>query len=487
MNVLNLVELVVGLLALCVAVSLISLRLRVPYTLALVVAGLGIGLAHLLPGVGVNPDLILFLFLPALLFEGAWSLDLHALAANGIVVFLFAVPGLLLTLLIVAVVLHLALGLPWLLALLLGAMLSPTDPVAVLALFRQLRMPQRLRVILEGESLFNDGIGAAVFEIVLGPLLAALGLPPEAFGIGLTDNAMLTTLAALWLVFGGLGLGVLVAWLLTRLLTLVDNFLYETALTFTVAYGVYLAAALLHASGILAVIGAGLVLGSASGHGTGPGTEQSTAQSARRGIDTGMSPATIEAASNIWQFTGYLANSFLFLLLGLQLSAANLIPALPAIAWAVVAVFAGRALMIALSLRLHDSVARWLALPLPAAPIDAGTAANTATRSRRHVASLTATLRMRWRGRMVEVPRLWRPLLLFSGLRGALSIALVLSLPAALPQLSLLETIVYGVVLVTLVGQGFLLRLVLPHWPMSATLPTHTTRDNMPPVAPISE
>jgi CPA1 family monovalent cation:H+ antiporter len=466
MSVLALVELVVALLALSVAVSFVSRRLRLPYTLALVVAGLLIGVADLLPGVRVAPDLILFLFLPALLFDGAWSLDLRALRADWLPIFLFAVPGLLLTVAIVAVGLHLALALPWLVALLLGAVLSPTDPVAVLALFRQLRMPERLRVILEGESLFNDGVGAAVFEIVLGLLLAALGLPARSFGISVVDDGWLTALEALWLVCGGLGLGALVGWLVARLLTLVDDFLFETALTFTVAYGVYLVAALLHASGILAVIAAGLILGNVGRHAS-------------------MSARTREAASDIWQFTGYLANSFLFLLLGLQLTAANLLPAVPAIAWAVLGVVAGRALMIFLSLGLHTRLARWLASP-GAARASVGNGAEERASGpvgKPARGRLIQRLRERWRGGLVEVPRLWRPLLLFSGLRGALSIALVLSLPAAFPLRARLETIVYGVVLVTLLGQGILLRLVLPHWPRVPAAPTpspHATMDNEP-------
>ncbi len=450
MSVLGLIELVVGLLALSVVVSFVSLRLRVPFTLALVVAGLVIGVAGLLPGIGVDPDLILFLFLPALLFEGAWSLDLRALAADWLPVFLFAVPGLLLTVAIVGGVLHFALALPWLFALLLGAVLAPTDPVAVLALFRQLHMPQRLRVILEGESLFNDGVGAAVFEIVLGLLLAALGLPAQEFGLAVTGNGWLLALEALWLFVGGLGLGLVVGWLVDRLLSLVDNFLFETALTFTVAYGVYLVAALLHTSGILAVVAAGLVLGNVGQH-------------------AGMSARTREAASDIWQFTGYLANSFLFLLLGLQLSAANLLPALPAIGWAVVGVVGGRALMIFLSLRLYDRLARWLAapsMPIVATPTQAKARAEPRMRSMRR--RVVQRLRAHWRGALIAFPRLWRPLVLFSGLRGALSIALVLSLPAVFPLRSQLEAIVYGVVLVTLVGQGALLRLVLPHWPTPA-------------------
>lgn len=466
MSVLGLIELVVFLLALSVAVSFVSLRLRLPYTLALVVAGLLIGIAGFLPGVGVHPDLILFLFLPALLFEGAWSLDLRALAADWAPIVLLAGPGLLLTIAIVAGVLHVALALPWLVALLLGAVLSPTDPVAVLALFRQLRLPARLRVILEGESLFNDGVGAAVFAIVLGLLLAALGLPAQEFGMTGAGDGWWLALQGLWLVAGGIALGLAVGWLAGRLLTLVDNFLFETALTFAVAYGVYLLAALLHASGLLAVVAAGLLVGAVGRH-------------------TGMSERTREAASDIWQFTGYLANSFLFLLLGLQISAANLLPALPAIGWAVLGVVAGRAMMLYPALWLHDGLARWLATPERAhAPAKESVAARVASRA--HVTlsrarlDLIGRLRRRWRGALRPVPRLWRPIVLFSGLRGALSIALVLSLPAALPERSRLEIIVYGVVLVTLLGQGVLLRLALPHWPTapSPQRPSDpTTRD----------
>jgi CPA1 family monovalent cation:H+ antiporter len=474
MSVLGLVELVVVLLALSGAVALVSLRLRVPYTLALVIAGVLIGVAGLLPGVGVNPDLILFLFLPALLFEGAWSLDLRALANDWLPIFLLAVPGLLLTVAVVAVVLHLGLALPWLFALLLGAVLSPTDPVAALALFRQLRMPERLRTVLEGESLFNDGAGAAVFEIVLGLLLAALGLPARAFGL-VAGNGWLLTAEVLWLIFGGLALGLGVAWLASRLLTLVDNFLFETTLTFTVAYGVYLLAVLLHASGILAVIAAGLLLGSI-------------------GRRAGMSPRTSEAAGDIWQFTGYLANSFLFLLLGLEMSGSNLRPALPAIGWAVLGVVVGRAAMLLPALWGHDALARWLATPeadneraklgaaeRPALRAPEDMVRRSPRQPRR--SRVTARLHRRFRGALVPVPRVWRPILLFSGLRGALSIALVLSLPEALPQRPQLEVIVYGVVLVTLVGQGLLLRVALPHWPAAKveTSPQPPATEGAPP------
>jgi CPA1 family monovalent cation:H+ antiporter len=156
------VQLFVLLLVITLAVALISRPLRLPYTLVLVVVGLLIGVSPLLPNLHLNPEVVLFLFLPALLFEGAWNVDVKQLTANWLSVFLLAVAGLLLSVLVVAVLVHWSLGLPWFLVLLLGAMISPTDPIAVLALLRQLGLSDRLRTIVEGESLFNDGVGAAI-------------------------------------------------------------------------------------------------------------------------------------------------------------------------------------------------------------------------------------------------------------------------------------------------------------------------------------
>src|SRR5262249_3662260 len=143
-------------------------RLRFPYTLALVLVGLLFGSLGFLPSVPLSPDLVLFIFIPALLFEGAWNVDARTLREEWLPVLLLAVPGLVLSIVVVALVLARGAGLPWLIALLLGAILSPTDPIAVLALFRQLGMPTRLRTLVEGESLFNDGVGASAYVIVLG-------------------------------------------------------------------------------------------------------------------------------------------------------------------------------------------------------------------------------------------------------------------------------------------------------------------------------
>jgi CPA1 family monovalent cation:H+ antiporter len=412
------VGIIVLLLILSMAVALVARSLRVPYTLALVLVGLVLGIAHAFPALRLNPDLVLFLFLPALLFEGTWSVETGRLARDRLVIFLLAVPGLAFSLLVIAAVGHWGAGLPWLLALLLGAIVSPTDPLAALSLLRQLRMPERLLSILEGESLFNDGVGAAAFELALGALLASLNAHGELEGL----PAALVALKALWLLGGGLLIGATLGYAVSHLVRAVDDPLIETTITFSVAYGAYILGVLAGTSGLLAVVSAGLLLGS-------------------YGRRIGMTERTRAMVDHVWEFTGYFANSLLFLLLGVALGEASPLSELPAVCWAVVGVFAGRALMIYALLPSHD----WLA---------------------RRTSRSSGATRLRARAlRSVPVPRAWRPLMLLSGLRGALSLALVLSVPALVPQQEQLKLIVYGVVLVTLVGQGVALRLLLPRLP----------------------
>ncbi len=415
------IELVVLLLVVALAVALVANRLRFPYTLALVLVGLALGFFGALPSLRFSPDLVLFLFLPALLFEGAWTIDGGALRRDWLAVLLLAVPGLLIALGITALIFWWGTGVPVLTALLLTAIISPTDPVAIVALLRRLHMPTRLRVTIEGESLFNDGVGAAAFTILLGLLQASLHLPGDLSGL----NPMQILLKALWLFVGGPILGVTLGFVVSRLNRHVDDHVIETTITFSLAYGSYILGVSLGTSGLLAVVGAGLMMGG-------------------YGKRISMSRRTRLAVDDIWEFTGYIANSLLFLLLGHQIGAASFVGFIPAISWAVAGVLLGRAIMIYLLLPLHDALARALA------------ARRGAVGSRRGV--------------VAPMPVIWRPLFLLSGLRGALSIALVLSLPPNLPNRGLIEFTVYGVVLVTLVGQGIGLRVLLPRWP-KATLP----------------
>ncbi len=410
------IQLLVLLLLITLVVALISRPLHLPYTLILVIVGLIIGVSPLLPNLRLNPNVVLFLFLPALLFEGAWNVDVKQLTANWLVILLLAVPGLLLSVLVVAVLLHYTLGLSWLLVLLLGAMISPTDPIAVLALLRQMGLSDRLRTIVEGESLFNDGVGAAIFELVLGMLFISLGGTEGAQA----PSFWMTLLEVLWLMLGGLAIGVGIGVIVARLMRLVDDHLIEMTITLGVAYSVYLLGVILHTSGLLAVVGAGLVLGS-------------------YGRRTGFSDRARQSSHDVWEFLAYLANSLLFLFLGIQIGESQVLQVLAGIGLALAGVVIGRAAMIYLLVPLHDAFARRLA--------------------RNEVAKTSSLF-----SRPEPLPRRWRPVLLFSGLRGALSVALVLSVPVTLPDRQLLEGIVYGVVLVTLLGQGIGLRVLLPYW-----------------------
>src|SRR5258706_6833249 len=163
----SIVRLLVLLLLIALIVIIVTSRLNVPYTLGLVVVGLVISFLGLIPNVRLTPELVLIVFLPALLFEGAWSTETTYLRKNWVHIFLLAGPGLLIAVILIALPLHFFGGLGWGPAFLLAAILSPTDCVAVLGLLRHLKVDDNLSSIIEGESLFNDGVPGALYQIFL--------------------------------------------------------------------------------------------------------------------------------------------------------------------------------------------------------------------------------------------------------------------------------------------------------------------------------
>jgi len=411
----NQVGIIVLLLVLTLMVALVARRLRFPYTLALVLAGLVLGEVHIFHNVALNPDLVLLLFLPALLFEGAWNTDVQALRADWLPIFLLAVPGLLLSLVVIALTVYWGAGIPLLYALLLAAIVSPTDPISVLGLLRQLGMPTRLSAIIEGESLFNDGIATTVFEIVLAAVLLSIHRPSELDGLSTWQIG----LKVVDLLGGGLAVGFGVGLLVSYFVRAIQDPLFETTVTFCVAYGVYVLATLLGSSGLLAVVAAGLTLGSF-------------------GRRVGMSEQTGEVVDTVWEFTSYVASSILFLLVGIEIGQTPLGGAVEAIIWTVIGISLGRTLMIYLLLPIHGFFARW----------------------RRTSTSPQAIA--------TPVPPSWYPVILLSGLRGALSLALVLSLGEDIPFVPTIRVAVYSIVLLTLLVQGVGLRILLPRWPVAS-------------------
>nr|BBH94497.1 hypothetical protein KTA_26960 [Thermogemmatispora argillosa] len=396
-------------LLVALATMLVARWIAVPYTLGLVIVGLLLSMLHLLPPWQLDPELVLFVFLPALLFEGAWSLNWQLLKREWRSIFFLAGPGLLLSLCLIAALLHWLEGLDWGNAFLLAAILSPTDPVAVLSLFRQLHLDERLSVIIEGESLFNDGVAGALYQVFLAVVLLASSA--EAGGSSSGLPAPLLGLLLLLLQGGGAALlGLLGGWLLCQILRRIDDALSEVCITLIAAYGLYLLADRLHLSAIITVIVAGLLVGN-------------------YGRQAGMSATTRAAVDAFWSVVAFIANALLFLLVGVQLNPLALPPLPggtgPSVLRATLAI--GAVLVARLFLVLLLAARSWLTIP----------------------------------GRMGKLPLAWQLVIFWGGLRGALSLALALALPLTLPQRPLILVSTGAVVLFTLLVQGLSMRWLL--------------------------
>ena len=372
-------------------------RFRLPYTLALVVAGLVLGGLHLnvLADVELNADLLLLLLLPALLFEAAFHIDLREFRRNIAPIFTLAVPGVVLATAAAALFVYLGLGrtglvpgFGWREAWLFAAVIAATDPVSVLALFKEFGVAKRLYLVVEGESLLNDGVAVVMFVIVTGAYgLSSTHVMPEDTTLlvyGLETFGRMAIGGAL--IGAALGAGFSV---LTRQ---IDDHLIETTLTTILAYGSFLVAEQLHLSGVLSTVFAGIVAGSV-------------------GAREGMSASTRNAVEDFWEFAGFIANSFIFLLVGLELEPTNLVAA-------------GVASIVAF-------IAVWLAR---AATVYTG-----------------VPLANRW-GR--PLPTSWTHVIVWGGLRGSLSMVLILTLPTDFEGRSILVTLVFGVVALSLFVQG---------------------------------
>lgn len=321
----------VGLLVVAAAVHVLAKRARIPFTVALVVVGALLAwgadrLAFLAPlaGVQVTPDVVLFVLLPTLIFQSAFHLDARALRENLAPTLTLAVPGLLLSTGVIGAVMHLAapgvgIHLTWPEALLLGSILSATDPVAVIALFAQLGAPKRLTVLVEGESLFNDATAIVLSRILIG-VLAAGTLSSGALVAGAVQFAVVF--------FGGLLVGwamaLVAGWLMGALEG--EEFLEITLTTILAYLSFYVAEHHLHVSGVMAVVAAGVVLG-------GWGKAK-------------ISPSVAGYLEHFWDYLAGLANALIFLLVGLTVDLGELVAAVPVLFWVVVAMLVSRALVV---------------------------------------------------------------------------------------------------------------------------------------------
>ena len=375
--------LIVALMLVSALVAIAVDRLRLPYTVALVLVGLGLGVSGAFTDVRLTSDLILLVFLPPLLFEGAINMDLAELKRRWFQVGVLAVVGTTVSAAVIAAALVVVPGIELPLAVVLAVMLAATDPISVLAVFKEHGVGTGLRTLMEGESIFNDAL-AIVFYLIAVDI---------AFGDeAVTVQAAVTEFGAEVLI--GVAAGAGVGLLAHRLMASLDDHLVEISLSLVTAYGAYLLADRLGGSGVIAVVAAGLLIGN-------------------YGTESAMSASSRVSLTEFWEVLAFLANSALFLVIGLEFHIEDLRGrTLVATLVAIVAMLVGRA-VIAFGL-----------------------------------------LRPFRRSSPVPVPLSWQTAVFWGGLRGSIPIALVLGLEVRRFGGVDAVAVVFGVVFFSLVVQG---------------------------------
>lgn len=300
------------------AVAIGARWLRVPYTVALVIAGLILGSAKLVEAPHLTRELLFAVILPGLLFEAAFHLEFRRFWADRVAINSLAAPGLLVSVGLTAVILapvanalHFVEGFSLSHALVFGALISATDPIAVVGLFKVLGAPRRLVTLVEGESLVNDGTGVVVFTIALA---VAAGERVTVLS-GLVDFLRIAGLGVL--------VGSLVGWAVAQVIVRIDEAMLELTLTMIAAYGSFAIAEQVHVSGVMATVSAGMVCGSYAAR-------------------VGMSPTTRVAVETFWEYVAFALNSMVFLLIGLEVDLSSLLASWQPILVAFVATMVGR-------------------------------------------------------------------------------------------------------------------------------------------------
>jgi CPA1 family monovalent cation:H+ antiporter len=378
---------------------LLASRLGLPYQLLLVLGGLALALIPGAPSVVMPPELVLVAFLPPLLYVAAYYTSLRDLRSNVRPIGLLSIGLVLATTGVVAVAAHLAIGgLGWPAAFVLGAVVSPTDAIAATALAERYSLPRRILIVLEGESLFNDATALVLYRVAIGAAVSGT--------FSIADAGLHFVVIA----GGGIAVGLVLGYAIRLLRRSIDDPPVEVALSLVTGYLVFLPAELLHVSGVLAVVTAGVYLGWFAPELTSP---------------TGRI-----LASGTWETATFVLNAVLFALVGLQLR-----PVLDALGaygtWELVR----DGLIVSATVVLVRAVWVFPATYLPLIGRD----------PEEHPAPpLRAPAFVAW-----------------AGLRGAVSLAAALALPLTLASRPLIVFLAYCVILVTLVGQGLTTPLVL--------------------------
>jgi CPA1 family monovalent cation:H+ antiporter len=372
-----------NILILVVVITLIARQINFPSTIAFIFAGL---LAASVPRVTfpeLSPEIFLSILLPPILFTETLTMDIDGLIDDSDTILSYAVAGTTLMVLAIGVYSHFVFRLSWLEAFLLGIVIAPTDPVSVIATFKRLGVIRRFQLIVAGESLFNDGIAIVIYSILLTIIDAG----------SITFIEVLTT--SFTTVFGGVILGYIAGYIVHLIFCWTDDLYIKTLLTFIIAFGVFRLAEQFHASGVIAVVLAGLIL------------------NYRCRNFGGVDEKTEETLEVMWEFVGFIASSFAFIFIGVSLELDLLLSfALQIIAISVVSVLFRYGMINIIARFLEDYRAK-------------------------------------------RIPQNWRTGMTWSGLRGAISVVLILGITGInLPNEQLLLALTYGIVLITNVIQG---------------------------------
>jgi monovalent cation:H+ antiporter, CPA1 family len=317
-------------LAIGSAIAIGAKRINVPYNVALVVVGLVLVVTNVLPHTPMNPDVVLLVFLPILIFQGALSADSVSMRKAARPILALAVPGVVLSLVATAAIASWEIGLPFSIALLLGAVLAITDTVSVLLAFRSVRVPHRLAAIMEGESLFNDGTA-----------LVLVSVAATVVTRGSADPAVIARSLLIAIVAGAV-LGVAFGTLGAAVLRRAPDDLTAILASLVAVFATSLLTEHFGGSAVIAVVLAGVMVG--------------------HEMRARLEPSRVLALQGFWEIAAFITNVWLFLLVGMQLRSDLLLREAWPIALAVVALHAGRAVAVYGSLgalHLSGDRVRW--------------------------------------------------------------------------------------------------------------------------------
>ena len=361
-------------------VAMLTRRLHLPYTVGLVLAGMALYFFNVSLKWHLSKDLIFSVFLPPLVFEAALFIHWRQFRKELPVVTLLATLGVVLAASVTALGMHHLLAWDWASAVVFGVLIAATDPVSVIAAFKESKTQGRLRILIESESLLNDGTAAVAFVAVLGVLSGGHA------SVGSIGGALFVT------IIGGITIGGVIAYLFMLLAGRTPDYLVEITFTTLVAYGSFFVAEHYRCSGVLAALTAGLVVGNFRTSGS-------------------ISAAGRNALGPFWEYVAFVANSLIFLLIGAQEAQQHFDGLLVPVSVAIVLVTLGRAIAV-----------------YPLCAVFAGT--------------------------RLKIDIRHQHMLFWGGLRGALALALALSLPETVPQHEAIVAITFAVVAFSVFVQG---------------------------------